>query len=66
MDGWQVVTVPWHLAGLRQPACNLFSFWYIHITLSHKSIGLSSLLLVAWRLLLAACRLSLASRFSTQ
>ena len=56
MDGWQVVRIARHLGGLREPACNLFSFLCIHITLSHKSIGLSrSLLLAAWRLPLAAC-----------
>ena len=33
--GWQVVRVARHLAGLAQAACNLFSFLYIHITLSH-------------------------------
>ena len=35
MDRGQVVRVARHLAGLREPACNLFSFLYIHITLSH-------------------------------
>ena len=67
MDRGQVISIARHLAGPREPTCNLFSFWYSHITFSHKSIGLSrSLLLVACRLLLAACRLSLASRFSIQ
>ena len=50
----QVVRVARHLAGLRAPACNLFSFFFIHITLSHKSIGLSSRLF--------ACGLWLAPR----
>ena len=54
MYGWQVVRVARHLAGLREPSCNLFSFFYIHITLSHKSTGLSSRLF--------ACGLWLAPR----
>ena len=63
MDRGEVVRVARHLAGLREPACNLFSFCCVHITLSHKSIGLSRpLLLAACRLGLAACRLSLDSR----
>ena len=63
MDRGEVVRVARHLAGPAQASGYLFSFLYIHITLSHKSIGLSnSFLLVACRLLLAACRLSLISR----
>ena len=30
MYGWQVVRVAWHLGGLAQAACNLFSFLCIH------------------------------------
>ena len=63
----QVIRVARHLAGLAQAACNLFSFLCIHITLSHKSIGLSRpLLLAAWRLPLAACFSSLIFFCSSQ
>ena len=58
MDGWQVVGIARHLAGLAQAPCNLFSFFNIHITLSHKLTGLSS----ACRLGLGACGLRLDSR----
>ena len=54
MYGWQVIRVARHLAGLAQAASYLFSFFFIHITLSHKSIGLSSRLF--------ACGLWLAPR----
>jgi len=37
MDRGQVIRVARHLAGLAQAPCNLFSFFYVHITLSHKS-----------------------------
>ncbi len=38
----QVLAVARHLAGPAQASGYLFSFFFIHITLSHKSIGLSS------------------------
>ena len=59
MDRGQVVRIARHLAGLREPACNLFSFCCVHITLSHKSIGLSSRLFAC---LLARLRISLSRR----
>ena len=67
MDRGEVVRVARHLAGLAQASSYLFSFFFIHITLSHKSIGLSRpLLLAAWRLPLAACFSSRIFLFSIQ
>ena len=54
----KVVSIARHLAGLAQAPCNLFSFFYVHITLSHKLTGLSS----ACCLRLGACGLRLDSR----
>ena len=75
MDGWQVVRIARHLAGLAQAACNFLSFLCIHdIILSNKipyivylrhmstANNFNGLLLVACRLGLVAWRL--ARRFS--
>jgi hypothetical protein len=59
----QVVRVARHLAGLAQASSYLFSFFYIHITFSHKSIGLSSRLF-ACGLWLAPRRLRFSRRWT--